>query len=62
MNLNKKVKNMDILDIILTKGSVFFATLCIVILFPKILFIEWHIFLLIALILAVRPTYKFFKS
>ncbi len=59
---NKKVKNMDIWDIGLTKLAVFFGALCIVSLVPAILFLDWYVFLIIGIIASIRPLYKFLKD
>jgi len=60
VSLNKKVKNMDIWDIGLTKLSMFFSTLCLVSLIPVISTLDWYIYLIIALIFSIRPMIKFF--
>ncbi|MFA5382597.1 MAG: hypothetical protein WC356_05490 [Candidatus Micrarchaeia archaeon] len=55
-------KKMDIWDIGLTKLAVFFGTLFIASLIPQILSLNWYIYLIAALVLAIRPMYKFFKK
>jgi hypothetical protein len=58
---NKKTKNLDILDFGLTKLAVFFGTLFIVKFLPALLSVEWYWYLIIAIILSVRPMYRFFS-
>ena len=61
-NLNKRVKNSDIYDVSLTKGAVFFATLFLVKFWPELSSLDWYLYITIALILAIRPTYHFLKK
>jgi len=59
--VNKKTKNLDVLDIGLTKLAVFFGTLCIVKFLPVLLSAPWYWYLIAAIILAIRPMYRFFS-
>ena len=61
-NLNKRVKNSDIFDVSLTKISVLFATLFLVKFWPELTSFDWYIYIIIALILAIRPMYHFLKK
>jgi len=48
-------------DIVLTKFAVFFSTLFLATLFPKIISQEWRwAFLIIAILLAIKPMRSFF--
>jgi hypothetical membrane protein len=64
-NLNKKIKNLDIWDIGLTKLAVASAVLFILGIWPSAL--KWTLsispwyFLIAAIIFAIRPVYKTFK-
>jgi hypothetical protein len=61
-DLNKKVKNMDVFDISLTKGTVFFTTLFLVKFWPELASLDWYVYIIVAIILAIRPTYHFLKK
>jgi hypothetical protein len=64
-NLNKKIKNLDVLDIGLTKISVAASILFVITIWPAAM--SWVVsvnpwyFLIVGLILAIRPVYKMFK-
>ncbi len=60
--LNKKNRNMDIFDTGLTKWSVIFFTLFLVKFWPFLLSLDWYWYLVVALILAIRPLYHFFEK
>jgi hypothetical protein len=65
VNFNKKIKRMDIFDIGLIKLSVAFFVLFLLAAWPA--FADWAInthwafFIAIALVLGLRPMYRFFK-
>jgi len=58
--MNKQNKKMDIWDMGLTKWTMFFFTLFLVKFFPELLSLDWYVYLVVALILAIRPLYHFF--
>ena len=60
--LNKRIKNSDIFDISLTKGAVFFATLFLVKFWPELSSLDWYVYVIVAIILAIRPMYHFLKK
>jgi len=57
--LNNRVKNLTLLDIKLIKLSVFFTTIIIVKLFPKISGINYPILIVLALVCIAKPFYSF---
>jgi hypothetical protein len=62
---NKKVKNLDILDIALTKFAVVFGVLFLLAIWPAAMnwvksVNPWY-FLFVAIVAAARPLYRFFK-
>ena len=57
--LNDRIKKLDIIDLSLIKLSVFFATLIIVEFFPALLGIRIRYAILLTIIAAARPVYKF---
>lgn len=57
--LNQMVKKLDIIDFGLIKLTVLFATIIIVILFPQLLNIRIRYYLILAIICAIRPFYRF---
>jgi len=59
---NEKAKNMDIWDIGLTKFTVLFATLLIVKFWPAIVSLDWYWYLAAAIVVAIRPMYRFFGA
>ncbi|MFA5930923.1 MAG: hypothetical protein WC821_01270 [archaeon] len=58
--LNKMNKNMDIFDTGLTKWSVLLFALLLVKFWPWLLVLDWYVYLIAALVLAIRPLYHFF--
>ncbi|HPM86234.1 MAG: hypothetical protein PHY04_03925 [Candidatus ainarchaeum sp.] len=60
--LNKKHKKTDIWDTGFTKWSVFFFTLMVVKFWPVLLSLEWYVYLVLFLLLAIRPMYHMFLS
>ena len=60
--LNKRHKNTDIYDLSLTKGAVFFATLFLVKFWPVLSSMDWYVYVVIAIILAIRPAYHMLKK
>lgn len=59
--INKRVKNLDGLDIGLIKWSVLVFAVIVIKLFPQLLHIRYLILIVICIALAARPTYRFFK-
>jgi hypothetical protein len=60
--LNKKLKNMDIFDVSLTKLAVFFMTLFLVKVFPELLALDWYVYIIIGIVFAIRPMYHYLKK
>lgn len=59
--LNKKIKKMKWTDIALVKLSVLFFTLMLAKLWPDILSLEWYVYLIVFLLLAIVPCVRMFK-
>lgn len=59
-DLDKKVKNLDTLDIALTKWAAIVAGIILIKLFPQLLNIGWLVLIIILVALAARPAYRFF--
>lgn len=59
--MNKHVKRMDAWDVALTKWSVFFCTLFLVVLFPVLASLEWYWYLLLSVVIAARPVIHIFR-
>lgn len=62
MDMNKQIKKLDVLDIALTKWSAVFFGLLIATLWPTIITVAWYWFAAIMVLLAIRPTMRFFKQ
>jgi hypothetical protein len=60
--INKRVKNLDALDIGLIKWSVLFFALIVIKMFPQLLHIGYLILIIIVIALAARPVYRFWKQ
>jgi hypothetical protein len=60
--LNKRVKNLDTMDIGLIKWSAIVAALIIIKIFPGLLNISYWILIIVLIAVAARPVYKFWKS
>ena len=58
--LTAKVKNLDVFDIGLIKLTLLFVGILIVKIFPRLMHIRYSILLCIIVVLAIRPTYRFF--
>lgn len=58
--LNEKHKNTDFWDTGFTKAAVFFFTLMLVKFFPTLTSFEWYLYLIVAIVLAIRPLYHIF--
>ena len=58
--LNEKVKNLDVLDIGLTKLTLLVTGIAASKLFPQLLTIRYSVLLVAIIVLAARPTYKYF--
>ena len=59
---NEKAKNMDVFDLGLTKLTVLFATLLIVKFWPAVVSLDWYWYLAAAVVVAIRPMYRFFVT
>jgi len=55
--MNERIKKLTVVDIGLTKWSVFFATIIIVKIFPQLLNIGDPILIILMLVLAAKPLY-----
>jgi hypothetical protein len=60
--LNKRVKNLDALDIGLIKWSVLVFALIVIKMFPQLLNIGYLLLIIVVIALAARPAYKFWKQ
>jgi len=60
--INKRVKNLDALDIGLIKWSVLFFALIVIKVFPQLLHVRYLILIIIVIALAARPAYRFWKQ
>lgn len=58
--LDEKIKNLNVLDIGLIKLSLFFTGIACAKIFPQLLHIRYSVLLVIVIVLAARPTYKYF--
>lgn len=56
-NLNQRIKRLTVIDIGMTKWSVFFATVIIVKLFPQLLGTNYPILIILMLVMAAKPLY-----
>ena len=65
MNFDKRMKNLDWKDVGLTKWSAIAFALFVVAVWPAfsdwVVSVHWGWFLVVSLILGVRPLYRFFK-
>lgn len=65
MDLNQRVKKLNVLDIGLIKLGVVASTLFVLTVCPPImnwvLTVHWGWFLIVGLILSARPTYRFYS-
>ena len=57
--LNERVRRLTAIDISLIKWAVFFATLIVVKIFPKILKINYLPLVTLVVICSIKPFYKF---
>jgi len=57
--MNERIKKLTVMDIGLVKGTVFFATIIIVKLFPQLLRINHAVLLVLMIACSARPLYKF---
>jgi hypothetical protein len=60
--LNKKVKNLDALDIVLTKWAAVVAGILLIKLFPSLLGISYTLLFIALIVLAAKPCYDFFSK
>ncbi|MFA5005772.1 MAG: hypothetical protein WC561_06600 [Candidatus Omnitrophota bacterium] len=57
--MNERVKKLTVVDIALVKWSVFVSAIIIVKLFPQLLQIRYSVLILLMVIFAAKPLYKF---
>jgi hypothetical protein len=55
--MNEKIRKLTVIDIGLTKWSVFFATIIVIKIFPQLLNISYPILIILMLALAAKPIY-----
>ena len=55
--MNERIKKLTVIDIGLTKWSVFFATIIIVKIFPQLLNTGYPMLIILMLMLAAKPLY-----
>jgi len=55
--MNERIKKLTVIDIGLTKWSVFFATIIVVKIFPQLLNIGYTLLIILMLALAAKPLY-----
>lgn len=60
--LNEKVRSLDVFDIGLIKGALFVSGIAIAKIFPDLLHARFRVLLVIIIILAARPTYRYFAG
>lgn len=60
--MSKRVKGLTVIDIGLTKFSVFFATIIIVKIFPQLLRISYPVLIVLVLLVGIKPLYDFWKK
>ena len=60
-SLDKRVKNLDTLDIGLIKWSVLVGGIIIIKLFPQLIDINYLVLIVALIALAARPVYRFFS-
>jgi hypothetical protein len=58
-DLDKKMKNLDTLDIVLIKWAAVVAGIIIIKIFPQFLNISWLLLIVVLVVLAARPLYDF---
>ena len=58
-SLDKRVKNLDTLDIGLIKWSVLVGGVIIIKLFPQLIDINYLVLIVALAVLAIRPVYRF---
>jgi len=58
--LNDRVKRLDVFDIGLIKWTVLFTGILVAKLFPQLLHLRYSALLVIIVILAIKPTYRYF--
>jgi len=57
-NINERISRLTVIDVGMIKWSVFFATIIIVKLFPRLLDINYAVLLPLLIVCAARPLYK----
>jgi hypothetical protein len=60
--LNKRVKNLDVLDIALTKWAAVVAGIILIKLFPSLLGISYTLLFIALIALAAKPCYDFLSK
>ena len=61
MDLNKQVKNLDVLDIGLTKGAMIFLALGAASFWPVLISLDWYWYAVVFVFLAIRPMTRFWR-
>lgn len=59
-NANERIRNLDILDLGLTKLGVASVVLMLVTFWPRLASLQWYWYLIIAAVLSIRPLRRFF--
>jgi hypothetical protein len=62
LNLNERVKKLTVVDIGLTKLSVFFFAIIIVKLFPQLLNLSYLLLIILVIVLGAKPLYAFWQK
>jgi len=57
--LNERMKGLTVFDISLVKLSVFFATIVVAKLFPKLLHMNYPVLIVLVLAFSAKPLYDF---
>jgi hypothetical protein len=57
--LNERVRKLGVIDISLIKWSAFFGTLIIAKLFPQLLGISYSVLIILMVLCAIKPVYRF---
>lgn len=59
--MSKKIQKFTVCDIGMIKWSVFFFALMIAVLIPQLLKVNWYIYGILFILLAIKPIIKIFK-
>jgi len=57
--MNERIRKLDVLDIGLIKGALFFAAIIIVKFFPQLFKMDYAVLFILMAICAIRPFYSF---